>query len=281
MMKKLLLIMMFLSVLQLVQAQDTLVKWTFPTGLAADAIQNGTNALNLSRTILVDGTAAITWTNGQILGDFAATATGWDNGMDLKNWNIDFITTGYDNIKISSKQRAGGNNGGPKDFKLQYKTGSTGTWADVNGGSITLGNEWTTGVISNLALPIECQNQPNLIYIRWIMASNTDIKGGNVASGGISKIDDIVVTGMPLTGLADQKTNKYLDTFPNPSTSFFSITMEQKTSLLEIYNSNGQLVYKTIPENEILTVETPLPAGLYFIKATQSGRMNITKHIVR
>jgi len=278
-MKKLLLLSMLLLALHLTQAQDTIVKWTFPHNSLGDTVQNSLNSLNLTRTIRVEGTSTITMKNGAT--NYAAQATGWDNGMDSKNWNIRFQTTGYDHVQLSSKQSAGGTNGGPKDFKLQFKIGSTGTWADIPGGNVTLANDWTTGVISNLNLPAECQNQSNTVYIRWIMASNNDISLPAITPNGVSKIDDIIVTGMPLTGITDQKASEGISTFPNPSASTFSIATTRGTSLIEIYNTSGQLVYKIIPENEILLVDKSLPAGLYFIKATLEGKVNFTKHIVR
>jgi len=279
MIKKLLLIAFVLPLFQFVQAQEEIVKWTFPNNLLSDTVQNGTNALNSTRTIRVEGTSAITMKNGAT--NYAAQTTGWDNGMDTKNWNIKFKTTGYDHVTVSSKQQAGETNVGPKDFKLQYKIGSAGTWADVPGGIVTLANDWTTGVISNLDLPAECQNQSNSVYIRWIMASNTDYNGGTVTAAGVSKIDDIIVTGMLVTGLTNQNEVIELSTFPNPSASSFSITMGKETSQIEIYNANGQSVYKTMPENEVITIDKMLPAGLYFIKATTKGNVRFAKHIVR
>jgi hypothetical protein len=279
MMKKLLLITILFPLIQFAQAQEEIVKWTFPNNLITDTVQNGTNALNLTQAIRAEGTSAISMKNGATT--YAAQATNWDNGMDVKNWNIRFKTTGYDHVQISSKQQAGGTNGGPKDFKLQFKIGSTGTWADVPGGTITLANDWTTGVVTNLDLPTECQNQAELVYIRWIMTSNIDVKGGNVTATGITKIDDIIVTGMLVTSLADQKEAKGLSTFPNPSKSTFSIDLARETSLVEIYNAKGQLVFKTIPENEIETVDKPFPTGLYFIKAMQNGKVNLIKHVVK
>lgn len=277
--KKLLLIAFLLPLFQFVQAQEEIVKWTFPNNKLGDTVQNSTNALNLLQVLRIEGAGPIVMKNGAT--DFAAQATNWDNGMDVKNWNIRFVTTGYDHVQLSSKQQAGGTNGGPKEYKLQYKAGSTTAWTDVPGGAVTSANNWTTGVISNLDLPAECQNQANLVYIRWIMASNTDISLPAITGAGISKIDDIFVTGMLITGLSGQKASPGLSSFPNPSTSAFSIDLAKKTSLIEIYNSNGQLVYKTVPENEILTVEKPLPAGLYFIKASQNSKVNLVKHIVK
>jgi hypothetical protein len=57
--------------------------------------------------------------------------------------------------------------------------------------------------------------------------------------------------------------------------------MPEGTTELAIYNANGQLVFKTIPGGEMLKVEDKLPAGLYFIKATQKDKVKLIKHIVK
>jgi hypothetical protein len=281
MMRKLLLVLMMIPVMQQIQAQEEIVKWTFPTGQMGDTIQNGTNTLNLTQVIRIQGAGPITMTNGQATGDFAATATGWDNGMNIKNWYVDFKTTGYGNVKISFKQRAGGNNGGPINFTLQYKIGLSGTWADVPGGSVTLGNNWTAASVSNLDLPAECQNQSDAVYVRWIMNSNTDILGGSVAATGISKIDEIIVTGSVNTGIKNDLQVQNLCSFPNPSTSAFSIEFTGETSAVEIYNNLGQLMYKAIPTEKIVRVDLALQPGLYFIKTMNKGKASIIKHIVK
>jgi len=280
-MKKLLLAVMLIPFLQFVHAQEEIVKWTFPSGQLSDTVQNGTNTLNLTRTIRVEGAGPITMTNGQVSGDYACTATNWDNGMDVKGWNVRFKTIGYDNVKISSKQRAGGNNGGPKDFKLQYKLGSSGTWADIPGGTVTLANDWTTGVVTDLNLPTECQNQSTTVNIQWVMASNADVLGGDVTAAGISKIDEIIVTGILLTGLDEVNQTQALRTFPNPSTSSFTIELKDESDVVEIYNSNGMTIFRTFPENNTINIGNMLPSGLYFIKATSNGKTTMIKHIVK
>jgi hypothetical protein len=279
MMKKLFLVMMLLPFLKLAQAQEEIVKWTFPTGQMGDTIQNGTNTLNLTRTIRASGTSQISMKNGETTS--AAQATKWDNGMDSKYWNIRFKTTGYDHVQISSKQQSGESNPGPRDFKLQYKISSAGSWTDVPGGSISVSNLWS-GAISNLDLPAECQNQSDTVIVRWIMTSNTDIFGGIVAATGTSKIDDIIVTGSLLTtGLENEQQNHYLRTFPNPSTSAFSIEISGETTRVEIYNALGKLMYTTIPDDKIVMVNNALQPGMYFIKARNKGQVSVTKHIVQ
>jgi len=272
--------MVLLPVFKLTQAQVEIAKWSFATGQLTDTVQNSTNVLNTGRTIRTEGSSAITLTNGQVTGDYAATATNWDNGIDSKNWNIKFKTTGYTNVKISSKQRSGGTNGGPRDFKLQYKIGSSGAWIDIPGGVVTLANNWTSGVITNLSLPNDCQNQSNSIYVRWIMTSNTDINGGNVTATGISKIDDIIVTGSVLTGLELNKPIATIRTYPNPSTSSFTIELGDNTSQVDIFNSNGKLVYSRISANKTFLIEKTLPSGMYLIKTIGKDRTYYTKHLI-
>ncbi len=279
-MKKLLLVMLLLPVFQMLKAQEELVKWTFPTGQLTDTVQNGTNPLNLTRTIRIEGAGPITMTNGVTAGDYAATATNWNDGMDVKNWNVRFKTTGYDHVKISSKQRAGGSNGGPADFKLQYKLGSSGVWADIVGGTVTLLNDWFAGVVTDLELPAECQNQETTVNIRWVMTSNIDVLGGNVFATGVSKIDEIIVTGMPITGIEETE-DQQPHTFPNPSGSSFSISIPNAINRIEIYTNSGTLVYSAIPEKGLMSIEKSLPTGLYFIKAISKGKVTIIKHILQ
>jgi len=271
--------MMLLPVLQTALAQDTIVKWTFPNNKLSDTVQNGTNPLNLTATLRVEGAGPVAMKNGA--SDYAAQATNWDNGMNSKYWYISFLTTGYGQVQISSKQSAGGTNGGPVDFMIQYKIGSAETWTDLTTDTVKLANNWTSGVISNLDLPAECQDQSVLVYIRWIMASDKDISLPAITAAGISKIDDIIVTGMPNTGFNTKLEAKSLRTYPNPSLSSFSISTGKETSLIEIYNSKGQLVYKIIPDNELFTINTSLPTGLYFVKAVTNKKVNLIKHIVK
>ncbi len=248
-----------------INAQVILATWTFANNSLNDTIQNGILPLNLNESLRTEGTLAITMTNGVTTGDYAATATGWDNGADVKNWNIHISTIGYNNITLSSKQRSGNTNAGPINWKAQYKVGQSGIWTDVVGGTITVANDWT-GVLNNVALPIECSDV-NELFIRWIMTSNIGIGGGTVGAAGTSKIDDVVIKGTAVTGIEDVIFNSGIAIYPNPATKSINLNSTETINELLIYNFAGQSVYNSkINSNNISIDVEGFESGLYFIK---------------
>lgn len=177
---------------------SSVVAWNFPNN-PDDAVADGGIAANASKTITVGGgvttlvfTAAGATTN-------SANAINWQSGNATKYWEIQLSTSGYHSNRISSKQR--GSNTAPRDFKLQYKIGAGGTYTDVPGSTITVANNYTSGVLSNLALPAACDNQP-LVFLRWIMTSDIAVNGTAVVTGGSANIDDILIEGRPATMIA-------------------------------------------------------------------------------
>lgn len=177
--------------------QTTLAEWNFPNN-PDNATVDLAISVNSSKTI---STVGATGTIAFNVGGFAtnsATNTGWDNGTGTKYWLIDFITTGYNSISISSKQRS--STTGPRDFKLQYKVG-VGVWTDVAGGAVTVADNFTTGVISSISLPAECNDQAS-VSLRWILTSDIGTNGSAVGSTGTSRIDDIVVKGVLISSIS-------------------------------------------------------------------------------
>jgi hypothetical protein len=172
-------------------SQITLVNWNFPNN-PDNATADGGIAANAAKTIsTVGGTSALDFSNGGATSR-SAEATTWNNGNGTKYWMVDFVSTGYTGITVSSKQRSE-NNDGPRDFRLEYRIGA-GAWTVVTGGNITVQDNFTGGVLTNLALPAACDNQTQ-VFLRWIMTSNIDEGGGTVIAGGYNRIDDIVITG--------------------------------------------------------------------------------------
>lgn len=258
------------------EAQNVLAQWTFPTGTATDANPNVSTAENASKTLIAVGTSAIDFSkNGYT--NKAAQATSWDNGMNTKYWQIEVNTVGYNTITLSSRQQSGNNTPGPKEFKIQYKIGESGTWTDVVGGTIIVANDWTTSAVNNLVLPAACENQTS-VFIRWIMTSNADISGGTVASTGPSKIDEIYVQGLPASGIKEQALNSYINRIP---TIIEGGNLELPNGLnvnsLFLIDITGKILMNvTKPSNKIEVLQN---TGLYILKLnTDLGE--ITKKLI-
>ena len=120
---------------------------------------------------------------------FYASA-GFPPTPDPKAWTVHISTVGYTNLNLSSKQWSdAGSFGttGPTSFKLQWSINGT-TWTDITNGNITVAQNWTTGVVSGLSLPIEIENVSS-VYLRWLNTSGSLL--------GYSSIDDILIVGIP------------------------------------------------------------------------------------
>ncbi len=122
----------------------------------------------------------------------ALSSRSWHDGIATKYWWTTISTSGYWQLNLSSKQRSSST--GPKDFKIQYRLGNTGEWTDIDGSTITNGDSFSVGVITNLSLPEECNNKP-ILQLRWVLTSNIAVNGGAIGPTGTSAIDDIVVKG--------------------------------------------------------------------------------------
>ena len=279
-MKKFFTIVMMCCLSSPMWAQDTLVGWTFPTGTGNDSLPDFAIPFVPTTPIkAIGGTSAISFsTNG--LTTFSAQATGWDNGMDTKYWQIGFTSNGYQNLKLSSIVRSGGSNPGPRDFKIQYKIGDNGTWTDVAGGTITTAANWTAGALPNLNLPPEVDNQSTMIYIRWVMASNLDINDADVLPSWISKMDNIFVKGDHIaTGLSQSENPNEISIYPNPATGIISVSNFPK-GFIDVYNSAGQQVKSADNEETGSNISfdlSDLPRGIYFCRFRTNGEVKTSK----
>lgn len=230
----------FIFTVSSVVSGQTIVTWNFPNN-PDNATADGGIAENLTRTISTVGTSAV---------DFAATgattnaanATGWNSGSGTKYWKVSFSTSGYNTLSLSSKQRS--SNSGPRDFKVQYSLDDI-TYTDVAGSTVSVANDFTTGVLTNVSLPAVAENQPN-VYLRWIMTSNTGVNGSAVMAAGTSRIDDILITGTPIGGNAAPVISDIPDnqtTTPNtPKAITFTVTDTNATCNNVTGASNNQAV---------------------------------------
>lgn len=233
----------YVDVYQLL-ASTNLANWTFPVS-GTTVTPDAGSANNTTQTLTVNGgTGAIVSSAGSTTQ--AASATGWNTGSGTKYWQIDLNTIGFTGITVSSKQRS--SNTGPRDFGLEYRVGA-GAWTAVTGGTITVADDFTTGVLTNVALPAACENQ-SAVSLRWIMTSNTAVGGAGVAGGGTSRIDDIFITGTGINYLSGWQnvytTANFLEvTGVNPLTAYYYVVRADNGSCSSV-NSN-QISVTTTP----------------------------------
>ena len=275
-MKKTLLVSIFLLFTGALFAQETLTGWTFPVNTGADSLNadlgtTGNKTYDLRFQWVLTPTAdstlnTVTFIDGATT--YAAATTGWDAGADIKFWSIKFKASGFGNFKVSSKQKSDAT--GPRDFKLQWRL-SSGSYADVESGTVTCGTDWTTGVLTDLPVPITGQGTSS-IYIRWIMASNLDVNGGTVAPAGQSAIDDILVTGVNSTGQSEILYTNRLQVYPSPNHGTFTLSSREPVDYMTIMDIHGKTVYNMEKpnQNQIVTMTKTQP-GMYLLKVRFSG----------
>jgi len=265
--------------------QDTLAAWTFPSG-SADSLVDVAISANASRFIsceygLEAPSIPIDYTTNGSLGspDKCAKVVGLDNGADSAFWMIKFKSTGYENLKLYSKQSGGGNNPGPRDFKVQYKLSGTTTWIDIPNGAITCANDWTTGVLNGIDLPVECTNQSSNVSLRWIQTSNLDINGTPLLATGISKIDDIIITGDVISGINSYSIDE-IHIYPNPSNGNFTLKTNNSINNIKIYNLLGKCIYQNEQVIEELIYFNGFEKGVYFVQFTNNDAQSFTSKLI-
>ena len=241
-------------------AAENLVGWAFPvsgTILTADVA----NANNTGKSISISN-GSITSSGDSSGTGFSASTTAWTTAN--KYWEISVNTTGYKNIKVSSQQIA--SNTGPRDFKIQYKVGAGGTYADVSGGTVLVANNWTSGVVNNLALPAECDNQA-LVYVRWIPTSTTSVAGGTTAAGGTSRIDNVYIKGSlraDLAGynpLAVNGTSQAVTGLAGSTTYYYEVAATAGAAVSPVSNSISTTTMVAPPSASVLSGAASICAG--------------------
>ena len=174
-------------------SQTTIVAWDFEDG---DNIADSSVPANSSKTITTEGRTGENYVDtgiGTGANGLAIEQTSWNDGLGTKYWVIEFDATGYENLTLSSNQSS--DRKGPGDFMAEYSTDGS-TWITITGGlvEITVEDDWTVGVLSNISLPSSLDNNSS-IYIRWVMTTNSDVAGNTVNPSGKSRIDEIIIQG--------------------------------------------------------------------------------------
>ncbi|MDK2963870.1 MAG: uncharacterized protein PWQ29_1264 [Verrucomicrobiota bacterium] len=234
------------------EGNSTLAEWNFDDG---DQIADGGISVNQQQTVVrVPAPSGYSYTSG------ALSCSGWNSGADTAYWETSLATTAHTDIKVSSVQLASST--GPSDFKLQYKISSGGTYADVPYSDVHVPEDGN-GVLTRVLLPDECNDQ-SVVFLRWIMASDTAANGGDIGSSGAGRIDDIVIIGTAhnqppvIDPVGDQ------NAFENQSLSF-EVTASDPVDGDAVTLSAANLPTGAVFTNGVFCWDNVAPVGVYAV----------------
>ena len=241
--------------------QTTIANWTFPD-TSADAIVDAASIVNATQTISTKGETKDPTFDVTGATNKAARATGWNSGKDKKCWQLEINTTSYQNIQLSSKQRSSST--GPKNFKVQYQIGAIGEWKDISTATVTVADNFISGVLTNKNLPAECNNQSKVL-LRWIMTSDSSVNNGTVSSSGASLIDDILITGNQTTYVPGYKNITVTDTSLSitglsPNITYYYRVRAANEDTASLSSNIISVVTLAAPKEEIELEAIALPA---------------------
>ena len=230
------------------KSQTTLVGWNFAD---SDSIADFFISTNNGRKITTNTHGAISFPAGS--SDQSISSLKWDNGNNLKYWQISFSSQGYKSLSIFSKQRS--SDKGPRDFKLQYSFDET-VWVDA-GMTILVENNFTSGVVNNFSLPSACNNQ-SIVFIRWLDNSDASVDGTTIDGRGTSRIDDIYIKGYLIPVLTSPLiysccSGSIVNYIPSGPGTVFDWNRPAVSGILESFHSGSGTI------NEVLTNTTQLP----------------------
>ena len=175
------------------------VKWDSFTAMYGPFPASGGVSANSAKQLTTNTTSPFHTSTGAPPGSSTTfISNGWAGGANTKYWQVEFVTTNFTSLTVSSKQMSTDLTfsgwDGPRDFKLQYSLNGS-TWTDVTGGALTLSGDWTAGgTLINLALPAACNNQPS-VYLRWIMNTNNSVGTDGFRNNARNNIADIIING--------------------------------------------------------------------------------------
>jgi len=129
-----------------------------------------------------------------VLNTATPPASGGLDGLANNAWWQTYVSTvGRTDIAVTWQMRSTGT--GPRDWRLQYRVGSTGGWNNV-GGTIALPSVIPGNALLALEqgrfLPTSAEGHDRL-YLRWLMTSNVAPNGDLVQSGGTHQINTLVI----------------------------------------------------------------------------------------
>jgi len=187
---------------------DVVIGWNFqnPTAEGRESNFGSTNNLGVeflrdNNTHLTDGLGARAGLVSNNLTNPATTPRFWQTGP------INTTAVGSE-YQLILTHRQHGSNTGPRDWQLQYRIGTTGTWVnvgevysvenptDVNRGGAPISADNPRPLFTNV-LPAEVSNVTDL-YLRWLVVGNVRIHATGtattIAEAGTSHMSEVLLT---------------------------------------------------------------------------------------
>ncbi len=110
-----------------------------------------------------------------------------------KYWEATLATSGYHELTLQFRMNGSGT--GPRDFRLYYHTGDeSDNWQPVPGGDFQSGTSWA---LHSFSLPADAGDAQDLV-LRWVRIGNTSVSGDQIGPTGTNRLDDILITGVPM-----------------------------------------------------------------------------------
>jgi len=191
----------------------------------------------------------LSWTAG---GVNVVNPDGGNGGLDgLANsawWQTAITTTSRTDIAVEWRMRS--TNTGPRDWRLQYRVGSTSEWNNV-GDTIALpsGNPaLAANPLNRRFLPPSAEGHERL-YLRWLMTSDVATNGSTVVAGGTHQINNLVIR----SGVEPPPDNGYDCEHCNDEGC--DICDPPPSDIMSIYAVNLMTPGATVATAEVVTVE--------------------------
>lgn len=283
--------------------RDTLAYWGFNSG-TADYLYWGTDEEGTTRPWayneyknakdatfgafregMRDGEAVAFYENNHTLtttttfGTNCISQSGWHKddelGRTTRYWLLDSLSTvDIESIEVNLYLVSVGTVG-PTQFRFGYKIGD-GAWVDDEFKNVRTGASANSKIgtdpadLWSHALPSACNNQVK-IALRWCV-NDIAVGGGVLGSGGISRVDDVTVTGV--------KSNTGFQSTSNASTARIigNELIAQDNIYITVYNQVGVIV-----RDDVLSsgASVTLPQGFNIIKILSQRRTEIIKTFIK
>ncbi|QDV90171.1 PEP-CTERM motif protein [Phycisphaerae bacterium RAS2] len=187
-----------------------LAEWGFQVVVPGDVTNSATNGPHAADSGVFAGTSEASGSHASANADWSTPAgNGSTESYSVNEWAVgDYFqfcteTTGYTGITF--EWDAISSNTGPRDFEIQYNAngGAYSTLAGTYAIRNNSGPSWSSGAptgmdnySADLSAITALDNQAE-ICIRIVNNSTASATGGTTATTGTSRVDDVVINGVP------------------------------------------------------------------------------------